>query len=203
MSQGMFSNQASQQGPSDSPPFIFTQILPATLNDPLSITAGVTRFTLALTADERTKSRHYFEAQLKHPLKPVRSVGEEKKNELPQTYGVYLRLPRGTVLRQDDTLTTEQGTATLRIMAKPEGVMTAIAPTPLALLKAAYHLGNRHVSLEVTLNYLRFPPDPVLKKMVEHMGLTVTDDFLPFHPETGAYVGHSPLSTPPHSHHHH
>ena len=202
MSQDVLSNEASQRDADDpSPPFIFTQILPATLNDPLRIIDGVTRFTLALTADERTKSRHYFKAQLRPSLDLVYAVSDDQNSEIPQTCGIYLRLPRGTVLKQDDMLTTEQGNATLQIVAKPEAVMTAIAPAPLDLLKAAYHLGNRHVTLEVTLNYLRFAPDPVLKTMVEHIGLTVTDDFLPFHPETGAYGSHRSLS--PHSHSYH
>ncbi|NEP55380.1 MAG: urease accessory protein UreE, partial [Moorea sp. SIO3C2] len=81
---------------------------------------------------------------------------------------------------------------------RPEPVMTAIASTPLSLLKAAYHLGNRHVALEVSLQHLRFTPDPVLKQMVEQMGLTVKDEKVPFHPEQGAYA-----SQTSHDHHGH
>ena len=136
---------------------------------------------LALTADERTKSRHYFE-NAHHAV-----WGQQ---------GVYLRLPRGTVLHHNDRLTSADHAMVLRVIAKPEPVMTAIATTPLALLKAAYHLGNRHVPLEVQISHLRFAPDPVLRQMVEQMGLEVVEETVAFHPESGAYGGG-------HSHHHH
>ncbi|MCU0525467.1 MAG: urease accessory protein UreE [Elainella sp. Prado103] len=122
--------------------------------------------TLALTAEERTRSRFYF---------PTES-GE----------GVYLRLPRGTVLRQGELLRSAEGIY-LRVVAKPEPVMVVTANSPLLLLRAAYHLGNRHVSLEVTPAYLQLSPDPVLKTMLEQLGLQVTEAILPFEPEPGAY----------------
>lgn len=127
-------------------------------------------FSLSLTADERTRSHHYF----------VTNTGQ----------GVYLRLPRGTVLQHGDILRSEDGQAFMRILAKPEPVLTVTAQTPLALLQAAYHLGNRHVSLEVTETYLRLPPDPVLQAMLQQRGLQVIAETVPFQPEAGAY-GHS------------
>lgn len=127
--------------------------------------------TLSLTADERTRSRHYF----------VTDEGQE----------VYLRLPRGTVLQHGDLLQSETGDAVVQIIAKPEPVMTVTAKQPLDLLRAAYHLGNRHVALEVTETYLRLLPDPVLQVMLEHMGLTVISETTPFQPEAGAYGHHS------------
>ncbi|MGK7890550.1 MAG: urease accessory protein UreE [Leptolyngbyaceae cyanobacterium] len=147
--------------------------------------------TLVLTAEERTKARHYFEARFMQP----EQVGLEDHASLTQ--GVYLRLPRGTVLQDGDRLTTETQDAVLAIAAQAEPVMTVTASSPLALLKAAYHLGNRHVSLEVQETWLRFSPDPVLKQMLEQMGLTVTRDEVPFSPELGAYI-----STRSHPHHH-
>jgi urease accessory protein len=126
--------------------------------------------TLPLTAEERSRSRHYFQTE----------AGQ----------GIYLQLPRGTVLYHQDLLTTEAGQPIVQIIAKPEPVMTATAHTPLDLLRAAYHLGNRHVPLEVAIEYLRLTPDPVLKAMLEQLGLHVTDAILPFRPEMGAY-GHS------------
>lgn len=131
--------------------------------------------TLALTAEERTRSRFYF---------PTES-GQ----------GVYLRLPRGTVLRQGDLLRSAEDIY-LRVIAKPEPVMVVTASTPLLLLRAAYHLGNRHVPLQVTTDYLRFSPDSVLRDMLEQLGLQVAEAVLPFEPETGAYGSSS------HSHHH-
>ncbi|MEO1146255.1 MAG: urease accessory protein UreE [Cyanobacteria bacterium J06638_22] len=136
--------------------------------------------TLTLTAEERTRSRHTFTAD---------------DGSL-----VCLHLPRGTVLRDGDLLygATEER---VRIQAKAEPVYTVSAKTPYDLLRAAYHLGNRHVSLEVTSTYLRLTPDTVLKDMLLAMGLDVHEDVQPFHPEAGAYAQghshaqHSPLST--------
>ena len=126
-------------------------------------------FTLALTAEERTKSRHRFET------------------EDGQT--VFLRLPRGTMIRDKDILRSDDGTL-VRVRAKPEPVMTIAAETPLLLLRAAYHLGNRHVPLEITTTYLRLSPDPVLRTMLEQMGMVVEEAILPFQPEVGAYGNH-------------
>ncbi len=125
--------------------------------------------TLLLTADERTRSRHRFETTDGQP--------------------VYLHLPRGTVLQDGELLQSEDGLV-IRIVAKPEPVLTVRADASLDLLKAAYHLGNRHVPLEITAAYLRLSPDPVLRSMLEHRGLHVLEEVQPFHPEVGAY-GHS------------
>jgi urease accessory protein len=121
--------------------------------------------TLELTAEERGRSRHYFESE-----------GQS----------LSLQLPRGTVLYHHDVLISEKGDR-VRVIAKPEPVMTVTADAPLTLLRAAYHLGNRHVPLEVTESYLRLSPDSVLKDMLEHLGVQVIEETVPFHPETGAY----------------
>ncbi|MDX2228736.1 MAG: urease accessory protein UreE [Leptolyngbyaceae cyanobacterium bins.349] len=125
--------------------------------------------TLPLTAEERTRSRHRF-ATLEGPA-------------------VLLHLPRGTVLQDGDWLESEEGVS-VQVIAKPEPVLTVTATTPLQLVQAAYHLGNRHVPLEITPHYLRLSPDPVLQDLLIHRGLTVTPEVQPFHPERGAYGGH-------------
>ena len=129
---------------------------------------SVASAVLMLTAEERTRSRHRFETL----------AGET----------VYLQLPRGTVLRDGDLLRSHDGVL-VQVVAKPEPVLTVTAPTPLALLQAAYHLGNRHVSLEITPTALRLSPDPVLRDLLEQRGLQVMEETQPFHPEMGAY-GH-------------
>ncbi|MBW4651957.1 MAG: urease accessory protein UreE [Kaiparowitsia implicata GSE-PSE-MK54-09C] len=134
---------------------------------------------LALTADERTRSRHCFESE-----------GQ----------AVYLQLPRGTVLQDGDVLMTETGDRTVQIVAKPEPVITVTAETPLQLLRAAYHLGNRHVPLEVTPGYLRLSPDSVLRAMLEQLGVQVSEGIAPFHPETGAYRHGAAADPESHSH---
>lgn len=128
--------------------------------------ATVVSFTLALTALERTKSRHRFETE--------------------DGQIVFIRLPRGTVLHDGDLLQSDDGSL-LRIIAKPEPVFTVTATTSKELLRAAYHLGNRHVPLEITATYLRLSPDPVLRTMLEQLGLEVIEAVLPFQPEIGAY----------------
>jgi urease accessory protein len=126
--------------------------------------------TLALIAEDRTRSRHRF----------MTVEGEE----------INLQLQRGTVLREGDILADEQDQAIAIVIAKPEPVVTVTAKQPLEFLRAAYHLGNRHISLEITENYLRLSPDSVLEDMVLQMGLTITHETQPFQPESGAYHHH-------------
>jgi urease accessory protein len=135
--------------------------------------------TLSLVAEDRTRSRHRF----------VTDQGEE----------INLQLPRGTVLRDGDILGDDRHQPVVKILAKPEAVVTVTSHHALELLRAAYHLGNRHIALEVTENYLRFSPDSVLEDMVRQMGLTLTQEIQPFQPETGAYHHSAQV----HSHHHH
>ncbi|HMJ14883.1 MAG TPA: urease accessory protein UreE [Polyangiaceae bacterium] len=98
-------------------------------------------------------------------------------------------LPRGTVLRDGDVLVAEDGTLA-RIRAQPELVSVARAPDGIGALRAAYHLGNRHVALQITEQQLVYRHDHVLDAMLRQLGLLVTEERLPFEPEAGAY-GHS------------
>ena len=129
---------------------------------------------LALRAEDRRRSR-------------LRCEKEDGQS-------VQLILKRGTVLRDGDILKTIADGAGepifVRVIAKPEAVVTIKASEPLALLRAAYHLGNRHIALEVHPDYLRLLPDPVLEQMLENMAVTLTRETVPFHPEAGAYHHH-------------
>lgn len=125
------------------------------------------RFTLSLTAEERTRSRLRYQTD----------EGE----------AVYLQLPRGTILRDRDLLASETGEILIRVYAKPEPIFTVTAVDFLTLMRAAYHLGNRHVSLEITPTYLRLSSDPILQKMLVQLGVEVTEEVAPFQPEIGAY----------------
>jgi urease accessory protein len=147
-----------------------TPMLTFTQRKPPNADAKIT-FTLALTAEERTRSRHRF----------------EQNGQV-----VFLRLPRGTVLRDGDILQDEINGSVVRVIAKPEPVLTITAQTPLDLLRAAYHLGNRHVPVEITATHLRLSPDSVLHAMLEQLGLQVKEEIVPFQPETGAYGHHHP-----------
>lgn len=100
---------------------------------------------------------------------------------------VSLHLPRGTILRDGDLLATATGDCLVRIVACREPVMTVKAKTSLDLLRAAYHLGNRHVPVEIAPDYLRLSPDSVLQAMLEQLNLDVIEEIAPFEPERGAY----------------
>ena len=99
-----------------------------------------------------------------------------------------LFLPRGTVLRDGDLLEAEDRTL-IRVVAAPENVFYVTASKPHDLARAAYHLGNRHVPVELGESYLKLAVDPVLKEMLAQLGLTLTEDCLPSQPESGAYGG--------------
>ncbi len=104
-----------------------------------------------------------------------------------------LFLPRGTVLRHGDRLRATSGLV-VEVRAAPEAVSTARADDTLLLARAAYHLGNRHVALQLGPGWLRYPHDHVLDDMTRELGLTVSREQAPFEPEAGAYGG---------GHHHH
>jgi urease accessory protein len=109
-----------------------------------------------------------------------------------------LFLERGTVLRHGDCLKTDCGRV-IRVEAAPEPVLTVRADNPAALLRAAYHLGNRHVPLEIGADRLRLGFDPVLRDMLIGLGLRVLEEQAPFEPEAGAY----PSAHPGAQGHHH
>jgi urease accessory protein len=98
-------------------------------------------------------------------------------------------LPRGEILRGGDRLTTTDGRV-VQVIAKPESLLHAECDSPHALARAAYHLGNRHVPVEVGEGYLRIAADHVLERMLTGLGARVTAVEAPFEPEAGAYAGH-------------
>ena len=106
--------------------------------------------------------------------------------------GIFL--PRGTLVRGDDVLVAEDGSL-VRVLAAPQPVLV-ITPcsthgTAFDLTRAAYHLGNRHVPIELQPDHLKIEPDHVLADMLRAMHLIVTAQNLPFEPEGGAYAaGH-------------
>ena len=107
--------------------------------------------------------------------------------------GVFL--PRGTVVRGGDVLVAEDGSL-VRVLAAPQPVLVVRAcaehGTPFDLLRAAYHLGNRHVALELKPDHLKLEPDHVLADMLRGQHLIVHESSEAFEPEGGAYgqAGH-------------
>jgi urease accessory protein len=142
-----------------------------------------------------------FELRQKSRLRAVLDSGVD----------VGLMLPRGEILRGGDCLRAENGWI-IELKAAPEPVTTVTCANSLLMQKACYHLGNRHVPLEITPDGLRYLQDHVLDQMVESLGLSIAHESAPFEPESGAYHqhGHSHSQANshdhshghPHSHHH-
>ena len=120
--------------------------------------------------------------------------------------GAGLLLPRGLLLRGGDVLSNEDGSEFVQIIAADEGVSVVHCDDPFTLAKACYHLGNRHVPLQIMPGELRYHHDHVLDDMLRQFGLEVTFAHLPFEPEAGAYAseshGHSHSHSHGHSHDH-
>lgn len=100
-----------------------------------------------------------------------------------------LAIARGVVLHDGDQLIADDGGAIV-VRAAREQVTRVTADSPTQLMRAAYHLGNRHVLLEVGEGYLQLEHDPVLVDMLQQLGGVRTEQVqAPFEPETGAYGG--------------
>ena len=111
---------------------------------------------------------------------------------------IGIQLPRGTELLDRQYLVGDGGES-VQVLAARETVSTVTATNPLQLARAAYHLGNRHVPLQITETWLRYQHDHVLDDMVRGLGLEVTVDSAAFQPESGAYHRGSDGG---HHHHH-
>lgn len=110
-----------------------------------------------------------------------------------------LQLPRGKVLRGGDLLRADNGDV-IKVCAADESVSTVKTSDSLLLSRICYHLGNRHVPLQITPTYCRFQHDHVLDDMVKGLGGDVIVEMAPFEPESGAYVKeHSHGSSASHS----
>lgn len=138
---------------------------------PAQTTASVT-----LPIDMRVKSR------IKVTLNDGRQAG--------------LLLPRGLLLRDGDILSNENGDEFIKVIAADEAVSVVRCADPFMLAKACWHLGNRHVPLQIMPGELRYHHDHVLDDMLRQFGLDVDFAHLPFEPEAGAYASKS------HAHNH-
>ncbi|TXS95726.1 urease accessory protein UreE [Parahaliea maris] len=138
--------------------------------------AGRVNQQLVLTHDQRERGR----------LRAFAEDGEE----------VRLFLERGKTLAIGEFLRGRCGKV-LQVAGATEPVMTALCDDWHTFSRACYHLGNRHVKLQVGQCWLRITPDHVLAEMLQGLGLSVREEEAVFVPESGAYshgAGH---------HHHH
>ena len=116
-----------------------------------------------------------FDSRQKSRLKTKLVSGEE----------VALLLPRGEILRGGDLVTASDGRV-IEVVAESENLLHIESD---ALAKVAYHLGNRHVPVQVGKDFLRIAADHVLEEMVKKLGAKVSHVQAPFEPEAGAYAG--------------
>jgi len=148
---------------------IFTQYLPARRRTGAEAAPAGDALKLVLPFEQRQKAR--------------------QRARLAGGLDVGLQLPRGTILRGGDQLRAADGTV-LEIVAAREPVSTVWCRDLRRLAQVAYHLGNRHVALEIGAGWVRYLADHVLDAMVAQLGLTVVHHDEPFEPEAGAYGGH-------------
>lgn len=129
----------------------------------------------------------------------------ESTDSLGRQLGIFL--PRGTLVRGGDVLVAEDGSM-VRVIAAPQAVLRITACTThgsaFDLTRAAYHLGNRHVPIELKPDHLKIEPDHVLADMLRSMHLIVNEVNEAFEPEGGAYSagGHSHGHGHDHGHEH-
>ena len=145
--------------------------------------APMSMATATLTLDERRRSR----------LRVTLDDGRE----------AALFLPRGSALRDGDLLRADEGDVVV-IRAAAESLSVARTSDPHLLLRGAYHLGNRHVPVELGDGWLAYEHDHVLDDMVRGLGLAVETRRAPFEPEAGAFRhdGAAPHAHEPHAHGH-
>jgi urease accessory protein len=111
---------------------------------------------------------------------------------------VGLLMPRGTVLRGGDRLQSSDGRL-VEVVAAPEELSIVRSTDARQLARAAYHLGNRHIAVQITGDSIRYLKDHVLDDMLRGQGLQVMNEILPFEPEAGAYAS---VHVHEHSHSH-
>jgi len=132
--------------------------------------AGVAALRLPLSADQRSSLRGHRRS----------ACGQD----------LLLQLPRGGgALVPGEALSDAADQTVVIVEAAAEPLLLVRSPDPLALLQAAYHLGNRHVAMELRADQLRILQDSVLEALLRQRGLSVEPLSAPFLPEAGAYAG--------------
>ena len=138
----------------------------------------------AITITQRLHEPKPAQARLVLPFELRQKSRLLSKLDTGEEVGVVL--DRGVFMRGGDCLLASDGRV-IEVVAADEQVSVVTASDPLQLARAAYHLGNRHVSLQVGEGWLRYLHDHVLDDMVRGLGFVVGVQMLPFEPEGGAY----------------
>ena len=158
----------------------------------IQITAKLKIRRSAYKVDVKGRLELPFETRQKSRFKAKLASGEE----------VGVMLPRGEILRGGDLVTASDGRV-FEIISEPEKLFHVESEKSVDLARIAYHLGNRHVPVEVGEGYLRISEDPVLERMLEGLGAKIARKTAAFEPEAGAYggAGHEHGAAKIHDHH--
>ncbi|MDE1972895.1 MAG: urease accessory protein UreE [Hyphomicrobiales bacterium] len=100
-----------------------------------------------------------------------------------------LDLPKATALHDGDGLVLDDG-AMVRVVGRPEPLVEIVAADTHELARLAWHIGNRHIDVEIVGDRLRIRRDHVIETMLRGLGATLSPVEAPFNPEHGAYHGH-------------
>ena len=146
-----------------------------------------------------------IEIRSRFPMKPNAAYGVKVRGQLRLPFDrrqksrqlatlvsgetVAIVLERGLVLRGGDWVVASDGRV-IEVLAETEKVLHVECDTPQALARAAYHLGNRHVAVQVGEGWLRIAADPVLERMLLGLGMKLARLEAEFEPEAGAYGPH-------------
>lgn len=151
---------------SDAPPVLSRRL--AASPHPADLNAAAATHTLSLPAAERSRLRG--------------------RRTTDQGLVVLLQLQRSGPLQAGEWLCCERLSLLVRVEAAREKLLAVEAPTPVALLQAAYHLGNRHLPLQIQGRQLLLPDDKVLAQLLRDRGLSVRAIHDVFQPEPGAHA---------------
>jgi len=153
-----------------------------------------------ITLTQRLDHPHAVTARVTLPI-DVR-VKSRARVVLDDGRDAGLILPRGLLLRGGDLLASDDGREVVEVVAAAEPLSVVRCDDPFLLARACYHLGNRHVPLQILPGELRYHHDHVLDEMLQLFDLEVMFASLPFEPEAGAYAseGHSHSHSHAHSH---
>lgn len=146
------------------------------------ISVGFLLYTVTIVFTDRLSHQDRLEPILTLSLTAEERTQTTLRGYCDQGLAIALQLTRGTILQEGDWLKAETGEL-IQILAKEEPVLTITSLFPLALLQAAYHLGSRRIPLEITSSHLRILPDPRLRQLLEHRGLSISEEIAPFQPE--------------------
>jgi urease accessory protein len=153
----------------------------------LRLTAFATAPLTAEQAEAAPRLRLTYQERVRSRLAAV----------LPSGEAVAILLPRGSVLR-DGVVLAGDGGERLIVEAVPEPLARVTASTPLALLRAVYHLANRHVPAQLGAGHAVIERDPVLEEMLAGLGARIEHIEAAFDPEAGAYDGRAHAHGPSH-----